>query len=262
MKQTKYNLGLLVVALLSVVTLAVAPVSARHGADDTVTTTNTSSGSGSGSDDSSASGSTKTETEVENETENEVEVHKNSTETKHRVAEIRTESQVTVRELRSGKSTKTPEQLQKICENRKTEATNKLTAFDNSAHKHLVRLNSVYDKLQAYQQTNNVTVAGYADLTAKADGSKNTATSAVAALDAIKTSGIDCTSTTADPVATLTTVKTTTRAARDSLKAYRTSLKNIVVAFAQAKDSTEDSSSTSDTSTNTTTNTTGTGAQQ
>jgi hypothetical protein len=259
MKQTKYNLGLLVVALLSVVTLAVAPVSARHGADDTVAETSTSSSS-STTDDSSGSrhSETENENEVEHETENEIEVHKNSGETRTRVAEIRTEAQAKVKELRSGKSTKTPAQLQKICENRKNEATRKLTAFDNSAHKHLVRLNGVYDKLQAYQTANSVTVDGYADLTAKADANKTAATNAVAALDAFKTSGIDCASSTADPVTTLTSIKTTTRAARDALKTYRTSLKNIVVAFAQAKDSTDDSKSTDDNSANTTPTTTNT----
>jgi hypothetical protein len=249
MKQTKQHIGLLVVALLSVVTLAVAPVSARHGADDTVADSSTSSGSG-GTHSGEVENETETEHATEVETENEVEVHKSSTATKSRVAELKTEAQTKVTEQRSGKSTKTVAQLQQICENRKTEATNKLNAFDNSAHKHVVRLNSVYVKLKAYQATNNVTVANYATLTADADTKKVAAEQAVATLDLLKANGIDC-ATNTDPASTLTTIKSSARDARNALKAYRTSLKNIVVAFAQAKSSTDDSNTSTDDSSNT-----------
>jgi hypothetical protein len=138
-----------------------------------------------------------------------------------------------VKELRAEHGqNKSVERRQKVCENIQKAVNNKLKAFNNAADKHLQRLDGVFTKLKDYQSTNNVAAENYDALVATATEKQTSATQAVQTL---KDFGavLDCSSD--DPAASLQAVKTAAADARGALKDYRKSLKDIVVALAQAK---------------------------
>jgi hypothetical protein len=226
MKQSKVHGGLLVAALVSVMMLAVAPVSAHRGSETNsqlAVTDDTSTSSDDGTADQ-GSGDADASTNFQ------------MRDTKRELNRIRAEARSHLAELRAGKAERTLAQRQKVCENREKAVNNKLKAFNAVADKHLTRLNSVFDKLQAYQTEQQVAVEDYEQLVTAATANQQIAKDATAALKDL-TVEFDCTSN--DPASTLGAVKEAAAEARDALKTYRTSLKNIVVAFAQA-DKTDD----------------------
>lgn len=218
MKQPKLHAGLLVAALLSISVLVVAPVRAMEetSTDDSASVSNT---------DASTTGADKRAA------------------VQDRVSKLRADAKAKAAEMREGKQEKTAEKLQKVCENREKAVNNKLKAFNNAADKHLTRLNGVFDKLQSFQAEQQRDVANYDELVATANEKKQAATDAVTALKELAVD-IDCTST--DPASSLGAVKTAAKDAREALKEYRKSLKDIVVALAQADKTTE--TDTTDTS--------------
>jgi hypothetical protein len=236
MKQSKLSLSLFVASLASIVVLAAAPVAyASHGSDD-------------GSDDSTStsqqtddqSGDTSQEdqaTEVDdNGGANETEVH-------HQALLFRQMGMEKMQQARENHSTLKAAKRQKVCEHIQNAVNHKLKAFDNHASTYLTRLNSVFTKLQAYQTKNNLPVSNYTDLVSAATTAQNNATVSVDALNSLG-STLDCSS--SDPGAMLSGVKEGAASARDALKAYRTSLKNIVVALAHAQSDSSNSTSTED----------------
>jgi hypothetical protein len=233
MKEIKEKFTLLGVSLVSVMALAIMPVAAQGSG---------SSGSGSTSDSGKPTslalvpGGLKTEAETQATTEAESQ----RPEVQNRVELLHSQAKLDIAKMRAEnkdtKETKTAEQRQKVCENRQKAVDNKLSAFSNAANDHLTRLNNVFTKLQDYHTANPTAASNYATLLAAARANQTTAIEAVATLKATNTS-FSCTATT-DPAAGLRAAKTAAANARDALKAYRTSLKDIVVAFAQAKDTT------------------------
>jgi hypothetical protein len=163
------------------------------------------------------------------------------------VALLRKEGADDLREMRSNHAGKSVAERQKTCAQIKNAVDRKLAAFDNSATKHLTRLDGVFTKLQDYQTANNLPVSNYDALVAAATAKQTTATEAVDALHQVGTT-LDCSS--SDPAAMLAAAKTAAKTARDALKDYRTSLKNIVVALAQAKGDSTDTTDTQDGGTN------------
>ncbi len=237
MKQSTIRLSVFLVALLGVVVLAFAPVSAaraEEGNDSSQTT----------SDDASDPSVSDTESEQEDTTKTE-----DTNETEHArnaAALFRREGADDLRELRKEHASKSIEQRQKTCGNIKNAVDRKLTAFNNNADRHLSRLDSVFTKLKDFQTANNLPVSNYDALVAAATAKQTAATEAVASLKLVGTT-LDCSS--SDPAAMLSSTKVAAKNARDALKDYRKSLKDIVVALAQAKGDT-DTADTTDGGTN------------
>lgn len=234
MKQVKLQFGMFLAALVSVVVLAGSPVYARHGndavtsGDDTATSqqvADDSSGDSSGSGGSSSSGDQQSgDTSGTEDTQ--------ETEVEHNVTLFKQHGHQNLAARRLNKEVKTAAQRQKVCANIQKAVNNKLSAFDNHADSYLTRLNTAYTKLKDYQTTKNLQVANWDALLSAADSKQASATTSVDALKALGTS-VDCNS--SDPAAMLASVKSGATDTRNSLKDYRTTLKNIIVALGQAK---------------------------
>lgn len=239
MKHTKINLVMAAVAIVGLLSMAVAPAALAQndrsavasGRDDVATTA-------SGDD---LGGSAKPD----------------NAKVQERVLELKTKAKSNLAERRAGKEALSTERRQKVCEQRKVSINNKVTAFSKSADNILTRFDVVYTRVKAFKTDKKADVANYDALIAAADAKQAAATEAVAALKETSTT-FDCAST--DPAQTLATIKAATVDARTALKEYRTSIKNIVVALAQVQKNTGDQSSsdqpTTGDNTNTTTDTT------
>ncbi len=228
MKQNKFSFAVFLAALSAVVVLAAAPAYARQGSDDSTSDDSVTSSQQSDSEtenDSSSDNATETETETEHGTEVENEVE-------HNVAMFKQHGREKLALRRADKEHHTVAQRQKTCENIQKAVNNKLSAFNNNADKYLSRLDDVFTKLQDYQTANNVSADNYESLLTTAKDNQTTAAAAVTALSQVADS-LDCTE--SDPAAMLATAKESASGTRDALKAYRTALKNIVVALAQAQ---------------------------
>lgn len=207
MKQAKFHAGVFLASLCALLVLAVSPVLA-HGANS----------------GGSAVSSTEQDTTVENETE----VH-------HQADLFRQDGQHKLALKRETKGSEhSTAQRVKTCQNIQKAVNNKLKAFDNHADRYLTRLNGVFTKLQNFQSEKNLPVANYDTLVATATQKQTDATVAVEALKSLG-STLDCTS--SDPAGLLASVKSGASDTRDALKDFRTALKNIVVALAQANKS-------------------------
>ena len=128
------------------------------------------------------------------------------------------------------------EEHKKVCEAHKKGLTNKFSRITANSQKIKTHIDNTFTKAQAYQQTNNVTVANYADLTAAVETAKTAAADSITALKAV-TPTLDCNNTSvASDVATF---KAAAQDTREKLKAYRTSVKAVLKALHEAKAPTE-----------------------
>jgi hypothetical protein len=230
MKYSKLRLGLSSFAISGLVFFSSAPIALAHDGGST----------NSGSDDTSVETETETHTEVEaNQTQVEDRVHRSESDGKQKLAE-----------LRSQKAAKTAEQRQKACEQRKTSINNRITAYNKAANNKLTHFNTIFERVKKFKTDKALQVSNYDALVATATSKQQAATDAVAALKAL-TADFDCTST--DPGATVASIKSATADARTALKEYRKSIKDIVVALAQANKTTSSDNDTNDDGSTTTT---------
>lgn len=206
---------LIIVAAFAFILTPFATVSARQGADDSTPESSTSQ-----SDD------VKTEVEVENEVENETEIEKSEVEARReRIREkIKARSQEIEKETESKKSKKTPEELQKKCEERKKGLETKLSRLSTNATKHQAKISAYLDKIVAYKVDNNINNADVDAAILSAIDAKTTSEASVSALAALSPT-IDCTSgAVASDVANF---KAAAEQTRTNLKAYRKAVKAV-----------------------------------
>lgn len=227
MKEVLQKLGLAVPSLvLAVMAVVTVPAFAQHGSGDSTGDSTSTSGSNdtdtSGSGGSSTSGSGKSTTSsTENETENETETS----------GDLHTRAGKLVAALKQEhKSQKTAAQRTKACEAASHGLETKFTQISKNATAFQTRIDGIYAKGVTYQSDNNVTVANWSDLVAKADAAKAASAAAIAALPSAP---IDCTaSSPADQVAAF---KLQAQTVRDDLKAYKAAVKNVLHALLDAK---------------------------
>lgn len=237
MQQSKRSLAAFLVTISAIVVLAAAPIYADSGTD--------------GTSDGSTTTTQQTDTTTTDDTSTPTVGSQSAghgseqAQMKRNLALFRAEAKQNLALRRDHKALKSVTQRQKTCAHIQKAVNNKLNAFDNHATTYLTRLNDVFTKLQSYQSTNNIQAANYDSLVQTATAKQVAATSAVAALKSLG-STIDCSS--SDPASMLSDVKVGAASSRDALKAYRTALKDIVVALAQAQGGT--STSTTDTEAN------------
>lgn len=222
MRQHKRNAGLLVASLLSVFTLAVAPVWAERGGSGQVNAESTTSTTEQQKTSDDATEHATTEAEQED--------------------SVREQARSLLEtERQNHKEKRTEAEKQKACENRQDSIDNRSANFAAAAQRHLDVFNSIFAKVQAFHDNNNLNVANYDALVATAKTKQATAQQAVDVLKGLSIK-IDCTTT--DPANTVATLKAAVKNARTALHDYRTSIKNVVVALQGASTSTEPTTTT------------------
>jgi hypothetical protein len=250
MRRLPQNISLLAVSVFAVGVIAVAPVSARNGSDDSTTVkTESSSDSGSGSGSGRSSTTARSSDDSASHTETETE-HGVETEAEHRSGDdkvtassrdLRERAQKLLATERQDKKGKSLEDRQKSCQARQASLLKKSENYTRNATKHLGVFDGIYDKVLAFQADKQLTVGDYAELKAAADAKKAAAASAVSALSGLDVT-IDCTA--SDPAAAVATLKTTVKNAKTALHEYRTAIKNLVVALQTAAASESTATST------------------
>lgn len=142
-----------------------------------------------------------------------------------------------IAELEKGhKSTKTPEQRQKVCEAHKDGLVNKFQHIDGNSQAIQDRINDVLVKAQTYKTSHNLQPANFDALVASAEAAKATSTQSIAAMKTVEPS-LDCNNmSVASDVATF---KAATQQTRDSLKSYRTAVKAVLHSLEVEKAETE-----------------------
>jgi Fe2+ transport system protein B len=240
MKQRGNLFSLLAVAFVFTLLVATVPASAEHGrgGDRTLTATTTSDDTTVATTDSTSS----------NETEQEVE---NPTDQTHQSGSLRAQAQKLLQTKRQEVHEHTAAERQKACEARQKSIDRRTSNYGTAAQRHLDVFNSIFTKVQQFHDSKQLNVSNYDALVAAATAKQTAAQSAVTALKALNVQ-IDCTQ--SDPAATVATIKSAVADARTSLQAYRSALKDLVVALKGA-------SSAQHTDTNNTDNTTTGGAQ-
>lgn len=245
MRQLPKTISLLAVSVFAVGSLAVVPVSAREGSDDSSTdstvkaedsstSASPSSSSGRGSDDLSTQSRLKTEDSAKRV---EIKPVAQAGETK----DLKERAQKLLAEKRRDGKTKTLAERQKSCQARQAEVLKRSENYSRNAQRHLNNFNGIYDKVLAFQANKKLAAANFDQLKAAADAQKATAEAAVAALSGSDVT-IDCTS--SDPAAAVATLKTAVANARTALQDYRAAVKNIIVALQAAKNTASDTTKT------------------
>lgn len=248
MKRLPQQVSLLAVSVFAVSLMAVVPVSAIEGTEDTATTTTQQT-------ESTTTTQTRQKRGTGDGTESRSrEVQTAAVTTKESSVEgARDRALKKLAEERQDHKTKSLEARQKSCEARKAALVKKTDNFSRNATKHLAVFNSIYDKVLAFQEEKQLTADNFAELKATVEAKKAAATTAAAAIKDLDTA-IDCTSD--DPAAAVATLKETVASARKALHDYRLAIKDLVVGLQNAAGSTE-----TETETGTETETTTGGAQ-
>jgi hypothetical protein len=219
MKTAKqFILSLSTVLLTSGVALAV-PVSARDGTGH-----------------ASAEGST-TGSETETEVENHASLLKE---------QFRQMAQTDLAAKKAQVKEHTQAQRQMSCEARKTNLTKRMDNAVRQAQNHKAVFDKTYQRVKDFHDNKQLSVDNYDTLVANVDVAQADAAASISALQSLDVS-VDCTSqTVADSVSTF---QQAVKSTRDSLKAYRATIVELIKALKGASTAT-DNSSNSDTNTN------------
>jgi hypothetical protein len=215
-------------ALLVAFLFAVSVPAFAHEADGTT--------SHSGTDDTVATSSS---------TENEGETTSTTTSSSKR-EELKAARETKIAAAKQKVDDKKAERQERVCENRKKGLTVRSTRIVANSKRIDEKITDIYKKVDNYKTTNNVTVANYDELTAAVTTAQDNANTAISDLEKVVPT-TDCTSTSNTNSTDVAAFKTAAKKTRDSLKAYRMAVKNLLVAVAKAKG--EDKATTTDTST-------------
>jgi hypothetical protein len=151
-------------------------------------------------------------------------------------SKFKTEAQADLAQKKAEFKIHTEAERQTACEARKTNLTNRMANAVSQAQKHKAVFDKIYTRVKTFHDTKQLNVADYDALVAKVDAAQADATASITALQQLDVS-VDCTSqTVADSVSTFQqAVKNT----RDSLKAYRASITDLITALKGASSSTD-----------------------
>jgi hypothetical protein len=246
MKRIIKQSALMLAAIAMVLGLAVGPVSAEHGSDDS----GSGSSSNGSSDDDSGSGTTTETVHVTSTTLSSSQPVTDSESSDDNSGsgsgKLHGKAKKLLTDLRQKGKEHSQEARQKACTQRQNSIDHRTAAYASAAGRHLDTFNKIFAKVQAFHDNKHLNVTDYNTLVAAATAKQVTAQSAVDALKALDVT-IDCTQ--SDPASAVATVKAAVQNARTALKDYRTAIKNVVVALkgastAQDKTSTDTSATT------------------
>jgi hypothetical protein len=151
-----------------------------------------------------------------------------------------------VEQAKQNHQEQTEVQREKVCGTRKANLTKRMATAVTVAERHKTNIDRIYAKVKDFYTTKQLNVSNYTDLTAKVDAAQTNAQVAIDALKALDVN-VDCTSqTVANSVSAFQQAVSNTR---DSLKAYRSALVDLITALKGASTSSNTSSSTDNTST-------------
>jgi hypothetical protein len=155
-----------------------------------------------------------------NQTETEVENHG------HSLAEqFRLQAQEKIAEKKAQVKEQTQEHRQKACEARKTSLTNRMSRAVTQAQNHKAVFDKIYTRVQDFYTNKHLNVSDYDSLKAKVDSAQADAAASIQALQDTDVS-VDCTSSTV--ANSVSTFQTAVGSTRDSLKAYRAALVDLI----------------------------------
>lgn len=182
--------------------------------------------------DSSSTSTSSTDTEQDTE----IRSHANTL-----MQQFMQQGQTEVQNETNGKSEMhTHAQRLQSCNARKTALTNRMSNAVAAAQRHKAVFDALYTKVKTFYANKHLNVSNYADLTAKVDSAQTDAATKITALQSLDVT-VDCTQ--ADSLAgKINAFKAAVGATRDSLKAYRAALVNLVTAIHGASSANDTSS--------------------
>lgn len=158
--------------------------------------------------------------------------------------QFREQAQARLEQAKQNHQEKTEAERQKSCDARKTALTKRMANAVSQAKRHKAVFDKIYTRVKDFYTTKQLSVSNYADLTAKVDTAAANAQTNIDALAALNVN-VDCTSQTVS--SSVDAFQAAVKSSRDSLKAYRASIVDLITAIKGASTSTTDSS-TNDTS--------------
>jgi hypothetical protein len=217
---TKISLTLPALVLAMTALVAVPVLADDGGSSGSGGTTTSTSGSGDTSGSSTSGSNDTTETTTTDSTKTEIE-----TQDRHQGALMLTE-------LRHSGRHHTLAEVKTACEAHKQGLDTSFSHISLSLTSFNSRVAGILAKAEAYQKTNNITVANWDSLVAAATAAGTTSDASIAALKAV-TPSLDCNSTSvAQDVATF---KAAAVQARTDVKAYKAAVRAVVKALLDAK---------------------------
>jgi uncharacterized protein YukE len=151
--------------------------------------------------------------------------------------------------LRAAHQEQSQQHRQQACEARKANLTRRESNAVRFAKNHKAVFDKIYQRVQDFYTAKQLNVSNYDTLKSAVDSASTDAQTSISALQALDASTIDCTSTTvADSVSAF---QSAVKDSRDKLKAYRSSLVDLIKALKGASTGTN-ATSGSDNSTDTT----------
>lgn len=226
-----FIISLSVFTLLSGVAL-VTPASARdgHGSDDNrVNNPSTQTGASDqlAENNSSISSNAKTESEASD-----------------LVEQFREQAKEKTQEARDKAKEHTQAEREKSCTARKTALTKRMNNTVAQAQRHKQVFDKIYARVKEFHDTKQLNITNYDSLTANVDKAQTDAEANITALSSLDVS-VDCSSQTV--AASVGAFQQAVKNTRDSLKAYRSALVELIKALKGAStgsESTADNSST------------------
>lgn len=152
-------------------------------------------------------------------------------EVKTRIDSINAKAQQTVKELEAKKDaakTRTEAERTKFCETKSTELSARLKNRVTDAEKHKAVFDKIFARVTAFHDSKQLTTADYDSLVAKVTSAQQAASDSIATLKGFDAT-VDCSNVGA-ATTKIAAFKDALTQTRDSLKAYRTALKNLTVA--------------------------------
>jgi hypothetical protein len=165
-----------------------------------------------------------------------------SPESEHLAEQFREQAQEKLQHAKEGHQQKTEAQREKACTVRKAVIAKRMTNAVTQANKHKAVFDKIYTRVKDFYTTKQLNVSNYADLTAKVDTAAANAQTSIDALSALDIN-VDCTSQTVS--ASVGAFQSAVKSSRDSLKAYRSSIVDLITALKGASTGTSDSSTNS-----------------
>ncbi|MEX1995371.1 MAG: hypothetical protein WD887_01175 [Candidatus Saccharimonadales bacterium] len=137
-----------------------------------------------------------------------------------------------VEERREAAKTRLEAAKLRACQNREKAIQNIMARINDRGEKHIVLFTKIADRVKAFYVDKGLTADNYDELVAQVEVKKAAAEAAVASL---QSSDVQFKCDSEDPKGTALVFKDLLKQEIDALKAYRTAVKNLIVAVAQAQ---------------------------
>lgn len=166
------------------------------------------------------------------------------TETESNDDSLQTRANLLLSDKRQNGQEHSQTQRQQTCQTKQAQINGKITRLSTHAQQYLDNFNKIFSAVQAYQASQQLSVANYDSLVAAATAKQTAATTAVSNLKNVSVN-IDCSAT--DPANSIATIETAAGDAKTALQAYRSSLRSLIEALLAAQKSAATTSTGTDT---------------